>query len=55
MNQIWITNETTSLSREISSHFGEKSVVNYDPTLNFFKTSKSLITGETSFSFRLDT
>lgn len=45
-NQIWVTNETTPLSREIYSHFGGDIVVNYDSELDFFRTQKSLITDE---------
>lgn len=45
-NQIWVTNETTPLSREVYSHFGSDSVVTYDSELDFFRTQKSLITGE---------
>lgn len=45
-NQIWVTNETTPLSREIYAHFGGDVVVNYDTSMDFFKTQKSFITDE---------
>lgn len=46
--QIWVTNETSDLSRSISDYFQD--VVNYDSSLDFFRTYSSLITSKREIS-----
>lgn len=43
--QIWIVNETLPFSQYIIDNIGKENVVNLDPSLEFFKTFKSFITG----------
>lgn len=48
-SQIWVTNESTSLSRAIGEYFGED-VITYDSSLDFFRTYSSMITKQKEIS-----